>query len=480
MLKDGRASVVIQKPFTIQLKYEPGTHVTQNITMGIDIGPESCGISVVRYPNRDIRTEEGRTGPLFGTEIFAAEVVPRKDVTAIQRQSRGLKKSRRKRDKRRKKHHIEKGQRRNRNQIHSVTRTTIFFEITNMICRILNFLPVNIIRIEDGEFMSKDIKTERFGHNWEPGYRKFMELKTFKRTETFIRDNHVCQCCFGRSKDNILTTKNVIKYYTSKKDKENDTRHMGPYLTLCKTCREKIEYLWKAHKKDPNNKKKEEKYLRTVEKMRNRHEEYVSDRNIREKMDDFREGKVHSRYVAGKYNSFKGDIFRDLYNFLIIDSTKESLKENYRHIHVERVETIDGISVRLIRNKLNLQNNPIDNARAIVSFDGGAKPLISSEIYYYRYRKYRSRSLHKVTPKKGGIRPPRSPMIVKGFSAYDEVKYLGKKHPELYGKTFFITKKRKTGYFSIGRLDGTTILNSVKYSDLKLITKRKAYSVERR
>lgn len=473
MLKDGRAVVKTRTPFTIQLKYEPETHVTQELHMGIDIGQESCGVSVVRYPERDLSSVENRDKPLEGTEVFVAEIVPRKDLSVVQKQRRELRQSRRKRNGRRKKHHIKKNEKRKKAEVNTVTKKGIFNEIIESIIRIMVLLPINNIIIEDGEFMSQMTKTESFNTdiNGEYAYQAFTRMKPYQRTSVLIRDNHVCQCCFGRSKEKILTTKNIIGYYDSEKDRKNDTKKLGPYLTLCLTCRKKIEYLWKAHKKDRNNPKKRERYYTTIKKMRTRHEGFVLKHHTRETMEDRRDGKVYSPYSGVKHYSFKEEIRRYLHD--LYDS-------KYRkYAGVVRVRTIDGITIRIARRMFGFSNTPINNARvsAMINYK---VPTQASETYYYRYRKYRSRSLHKVTPKKGGIRPPRSPMIVKGFSAYDEVRYLGKKHPELYEKTFFITKKRKTGYFSIGRLDGTTILNSVKYSDLKLITKRKAYSVERR
>ena len=36
MIRDGKAKVITRTPFTIQLNYEPETHVVQDITLGID------------------------------------------------------------------------------------------------------------------------------------------------------------------------------------------------------------------------------------------------------------------------------------------------------------------------------------------------------------------------------------------------------------------------------------------------------------
>lgn len=48
MLKDGLAKAVCTKPFTIQLQYEPKTHVTQKVVLGIDPGRTNIGVCAVR------------------------------------------------------------------------------------------------------------------------------------------------------------------------------------------------------------------------------------------------------------------------------------------------------------------------------------------------------------------------------------------------------------------------------------------------
>lgn len=48
MLKSGLAEVVYTIPFTIRLKYEPKTKITQNTTIGIDPGRTNIGVAVVR------------------------------------------------------------------------------------------------------------------------------------------------------------------------------------------------------------------------------------------------------------------------------------------------------------------------------------------------------------------------------------------------------------------------------------------------
>ena len=46
MLKDGLAKVVRRDIFTIQLLYEPKTHVVDELTLGCNVGDNHIGISV--------------------------------------------------------------------------------------------------------------------------------------------------------------------------------------------------------------------------------------------------------------------------------------------------------------------------------------------------------------------------------------------------------------------------------------------------
>ena len=47
MLKSGMAKAVCSKPFTIQLTYEPTTHIVQDVILGIDPGRINIGITAV-------------------------------------------------------------------------------------------------------------------------------------------------------------------------------------------------------------------------------------------------------------------------------------------------------------------------------------------------------------------------------------------------------------------------------------------------
>lgn len=69
MLRDGKAKVVCNNPFTIQLQYEPETKVTQPVVLGIDPGRTNIGLSAV--------TEDGEC-------LYSAKVTTRnKEIVTL-------------------------------------------------------------------------------------------------------------------------------------------------------------------------------------------------------------------------------------------------------------------------------------------------------------------------------------------------------------------------------------------------------------
>ena len=57
LLKEGKAKVINRCPFTIQLLYEPKTHVVQDVTLGCDTGYTHIGLSA-STEQRELYSEE--------------------------------------------------------------------------------------------------------------------------------------------------------------------------------------------------------------------------------------------------------------------------------------------------------------------------------------------------------------------------------------------------------------------------------------
>ena len=128
-----------------------------------------------------------------------------------------------------------------------------------------------------------------------------------------------------------------------------------------------------------------------------------------------------------------------------------------------------GYITNYIRIKHGLPKEHYVDARCI-SGNPTAEPLD----YYFYQKKVRchNRQIHSPNPKKGGRLLNQASYKVKGFRLYDNVSY--------EGQECFIWARRRTGYFILKKLDGTTIHNSASYKKLKLLLPRKGYLIETR
>jgi hypothetical protein len=450
MLKDGRATLINRKPLTIQLNYEHEDPKVQHITLGIDYRRDVVSMSA----QADKR------------ELLALELVPRQDVEVVRRKTRELRQARRRRKANRKAHPILKGNHAKTKQ-NGFARVNIgnkvrIDECLNIIDKVVTqMLPIKYIRFEVSE-IQRD--TERVSlKDKSPKIPKgvFVDVveKYYARHEVLNRDKHTCQWCNGRNSDKtkILTVKHL--------DNED-------YATLCKICRVRYDKIEEQHLNNPNDSDAANDLIRV-------------------------KNTIYSNLITNQKNQDE-----NFSNPIVKIAIYNSLKSRYEDESGEGivVQAAFGRRTNLMRFVLGIENTPINNARIIANrspyeavgrivpgdwYDRNepAKDRFNTtkmlnHYFYYRFRKHHDRSLHKVTPKKGGIRPPRGPKIVKGFSSYDEVRYIGSKHKEYYGKTFFITKKRKTGYFGLGDADGNTIINSVKFDSIELVRRGRQLSVE--
>ena len=94
--------------------------------------------------------------------------------------------------------------------------------------------------------------------------------------------------------------------------------------------------------------------------------------------------------------------------------------------------------------------------------------------YYYYQKKLRchNRQIHKANYIKGHKRKlNQAPYIVCGFRLFDKVLY--------NNQECFISGRRSSGYFKLIKIDGTTIHNSAKAKELKLIERVSSIIIER-
>ena len=216
MLKDGLAKVVRRDIFTIQLLYEPKTHVVDELTLGCDTGYTHIGLSASSSRK----------------EYFAEEVII--DNSMVE----NLKtRAQNRRNRRTRKRRYRKPRFNNRKSSKpkgwlppSVEhRCETHEKKIDSACKIL---PIKNIRTELASFDIQKLE--------DPSIEGIMyqEGETLgyvnKRMFVLARDHCTCQLCKGESKDSKLEVHHII--YKSNGGSDN----VNNLITLCSKCHKKI------------------------------------------------------------------------------------------------------------------------------------------------------------------------------------------------------------------------------------------------
>lgn len=206
-LRDGKAVVVERCPFVICLTYAT-TNYTQPITLGVDTGTIHMGLSATSAKE----------------ELFAEEVVLRKDIVDLISSRREVRRTRRNRLRYRKSRFSNRKKEdgwlapsvRQRIDAHLKAIEDVHF-----------ILPITKIIIEVAQFDTQKIKNPDIsGTEYQQGEQLgFWNIREYVLT----RDNHKCQCCKGKSGDKILN----VHHIESRKTGGNSP---GNLITLCETC----------------------------------------------------------------------------------------------------------------------------------------------------------------------------------------------------------------------------------------------------
>lgn len=216
MLKDGLAKVVRRDIFTIQLLYEPKTHVVDELTLGCDTGYTHIGLSASSSRK----------------EYFAEEVIIDNSMVKNMKTRAQIRRNRRTRKRRYRKLRFN-----NRKSSKpkgwlppSVEhRCETHEKKIDSACKILPIKNINT------ELASFDIQKME-----DPSIEGIMyqEGETLgyvnKRMFVLARDHCTCQLCKGESKDSKLEVHHII--YKSNGGSDN----VNNLITLCSTCHKKI------------------------------------------------------------------------------------------------------------------------------------------------------------------------------------------------------------------------------------------------
>lgn len=210
LLEEGKALVLQRQPFTVMLLYESGDY-RQPVTLGMDAGSRTIGISV---------TTESEV-------LLEEEIRLRTDITKNLAERRELRQSRRNRKTRyRKPRFLNRVHTKKEGWLAPAVRQRIETRLSELesVCRIL---PVSEIVIETAAF---DIQKIRDPEVSGAGYQQGDQLGFWNvREYVLFRDGHTCQCCKGRSKDDILNVHHIESRRTGGDAPNN-------LITLCETC----------------------------------------------------------------------------------------------------------------------------------------------------------------------------------------------------------------------------------------------------
>ena len=345
LLKHGKAKVIQGCPFTIQLLYESTTH-TQKINLGIDAGSKTIGVSA---------TTDSKV-------LYESEVVLRNDIVELLSGRRALRNSRRSRKTRYRKPRFDNRKKPDGWLAPSI-RQKIETHVT-VVGNVMKILPVTKIIVETASFDIQKIKNPEIEGE---GYQHGEQLDFWNvREYVLFRDGHTCQCCKGKSKDNILN----VHHIESRKTGGNAPNNL---ITLCETC----------------------------------HKAY------------------HKGIITLPKEIHRGMRFRDAAFMGIMRwAFYDRLKELYNPLGAEVINTY-GYITKNTRIEHGLPKEHYVDARCI-SDNPAAKPLD----HYYFQKKVRchNRQIHKNTILKGGIRKRNQASYeVKGFRLYDQVLWKGQK-----------------------------------------------------
>lgn len=207
LLNSGKAKIYKREPFTIQLLVQTGES-KQEINLGVDAGSKFVGLSAT--------TEK--------MELFSAEYKLRNDIVdliSIRRQNR-----RTRRNRLRYRQARFQNRKKNKGWLAPSVQHKIDSHI-NIVNMVHSILPISKIIVEVASFDIQKIQNpEISGKEYQEGSQLgFWNVREY----VLFRDNHTCQHCKGKSKDNILN----VHHIESRKVGGNSPNNL---VTLCETC----------------------------------------------------------------------------------------------------------------------------------------------------------------------------------------------------------------------------------------------------
>lgn len=210
LLKSGKAKVVHRCPFTIQLLYET-TNYTQEISLGVDAGSKHIGMSATT-----------KDKVLYETDVELRNDIV--DLLAARKQNRRTRRNRKCRY--RKSRFLNRVKSKKKGWLAPSIEQKVETHLT-VIRKIHQLLPITKIVVEVASFDIQKIKNPEIqGAEYQQGEQlDFWNVREY----VLFRDSHTCQCCKGKSKDNVLNVHHIESRHTGGDAPNN-------LVTLCETC----------------------------------------------------------------------------------------------------------------------------------------------------------------------------------------------------------------------------------------------------
>ena len=240
LLNSGQARVVRKRPFTIQLNYEPKTNVIQDLTLGVDAGSRTIGLSV---------TSENR-------EYYASEVQLRDDISKLLDTRRNARSARRYRKTRYRKPRFD-------NRTNSKPKGWLAPSIKHKVQThvdavkdIMSFLPIKQVIVETAQFdTQKLVNPEISGVEYQQG-----ELMGYHIRE-YLLEKFKRQCVYCKKKDCKLEIEHIIPKSRGGSNRVNN-------LTIaCHECNQRKDKMTASEFGYPNVQKQASKSLKHAAHM---------------------------------------------------------------------------------------------------------------------------------------------------------------------------------------------------------------------
>lgn len=213
MLKSGEAEVVKRCPFTIRLTYDIEEPKTQPVSLGVDAGSKTIGVSA---------TTKNKV-------LYEAEVTLRNDIVELLSTRRENRRARRNRKTRYREPRFD-NRAKHEGWLAPSVQQKIDTHLT-VIRKIYEILPISSITVEVASFDLQKLKADLEDLKRPKGeeYQRGEQMGFWNAREYVLwRDGHTCQCCKGRSKDKI-----EVHHRESRKTGGDAPNNL---VTLCETC----------------------------------------------------------------------------------------------------------------------------------------------------------------------------------------------------------------------------------------------------